>query len=207
MSEYRSDEETVEAIQNWWRENGLFLVGAVVLALAGVFGWNYWQSQGQQRAEGASALYLAWQQAAGEEAAALADQLEDSYPRSTYLAFVRLHQARTAVEAGEVDAARAPLQAILESRVDDQVKGVARVRLARLELAAGDPEAALHVLEAAAETSIVAEVRGDALYQAGQPEAAAEAYETALRRAGEPRPLLQVKYEDLLASLRSGDNA
>lgn len=206
MSEYRSDEETVEAIANWWRENGLFLVGAIVLAMAGVFGWNYWQGQTQQRSEGASALYMAWQQARGDQAEALAVQLEEDYPRSAYLAFVRLDQARRSVEAGDPDAARGPLEAVLESRVDDQIKDVARVRLARIAIAEGDTDTALELLGAAADTSIVAEVRGDALRHAGELREAGDAYERALRLAREPRPLLQIKYEDLLASLRSGDS-
>lgn len=206
MSEYQSDEETVEAIANWWRENGLFMVGAVVLALAGVFGWNYWQSQSLQRSEGASALYMAWQQSDGEQAAALAEQMAGNYPRSTYLAFVRLDQARRMVESGELESAQASLQEVLDSRVDEQVKDVARVRLARVALAEGDTDTALQLLEAAADTSIVAEVRGDVLRHAGDRQAAGDAYERALRLAQEPRPLLQIKYEDLLASVRSGDH-
>ena len=42
MSEYQTDEEKVEAIRKWWRENGTAVVAGLVLGLAGLIGWQYW---------------------------------------------------------------------------------------------------------------------------------------------------------------------
>lgn len=205
MSEYRDDEETVEAIANWWRENGLFLVGAVVLAVGGVLGWNAWQSHSQQQAEAAAAQYAQWRTATDDERDALAEALAEAHPDSGYLALIALQQARDAVAEGDVDTAQEALQRLLETGVPASLKDVARLRLARLELEAGAADAALTLLDAAAETSAREELRGDALLANQQPQEARAAYRQALALAESPRRLLQIKVDDLNGVVAEGE--
>ena len=42
---YRTEEEQVEALKAWWRENGKSTVVAIAMAVMGVFGWQGWQKQ------------------------------------------------------------------------------------------------------------------------------------------------------------------
>ena len=42
MAELRTEEEQLEAIKRWWKENGTSLIAGVAIAAAGVFGWNAW---------------------------------------------------------------------------------------------------------------------------------------------------------------------
>ena len=44
MAELRSEEEQLEVVKRWWKENGTSLIAGAVLAAAGVFGWNAWQT-------------------------------------------------------------------------------------------------------------------------------------------------------------------
>ncbi len=44
MSEMRTEEEQVEALKDWWKENGRSLLLGVALALAIVFGWKGWET-------------------------------------------------------------------------------------------------------------------------------------------------------------------
>ena len=38
MNVYETDEEKVEAIKGWWKENGLSVAGGLAIGLAAVFG-------------------------------------------------------------------------------------------------------------------------------------------------------------------------
>ena len=44
VEENLTDEQQAELVKNWWRENGLFLVGGLVIGVGGLFGWQAWQS-------------------------------------------------------------------------------------------------------------------------------------------------------------------
>ena len=57
MVELRSEEEQLDAVKRWWKENGMSLIAGAVLAAAGVFGWNAWQNYQQGQAEAASMRY------------------------------------------------------------------------------------------------------------------------------------------------------
>ena len=40
MDENLTDNERVEQLKAWWRENGWFLIGGVALGALALFGWN-----------------------------------------------------------------------------------------------------------------------------------------------------------------------
>lgn len=207
MSEYRSDEETVEVIANWWKENGAFMVGTIVLVVGGVLGWNWWQSQQLASSENAAAIYAAWERASDAERQALAAELRESYPRSAYRALVAFESARVAMDGGDSVAAREALEVVLSVPVPKQMQDVARIRLARVALDEGDAEAALGYLNAiggATELSLAEELRGDALRLLGRHDEALAAYGRALASAEMARPLLEIKQEDLCGRLAGG---
>ena len=207
MSEYRSDEETVEQIQRFWRENGISLVVTVVVAVGGVLGWRAWQDAQAAEIGAASASYSAWSEAllAGEdEAKAAADALREAHPESAYVSLIGFQEAQQAVLAGDLDAARRALIGVLEAELPAAFHDVARMRLARLELASDDPAAALARPDAiAGSNDLVAalELRGDANVALGDLGAARSAYDAAIdaaeRTGSAGRPLLEMKRDDL----------
>ena len=67
MEQYRTEEEQVEALGRWWKENGRSMVVAVVVALGGVFGWQAWQANELRQQEQASDLYQVLLQAIGAQ--------------------------------------------------------------------------------------------------------------------------------------------
>lgn len=207
MSELRTDEETVEQIQRWWRENGTTLVVTVVVVLAGVFGWNWWQAQTQAETAAASALYLNWleQQERGDEeaAAAIASSLREAHPESAYVALLRFDAAATAVADGDSARAMSELEAVLAMDLSAAFRDLARLRMARLELDAGRATEALARLDAIAANdaiSAVQELRGDALRELGRTDDARAAYEAAMRGSEASRPLLEMKRDALAAA-------
>lgn len=207
MSEYRSDEETVEVIANWWKENGVFMVGTIVLVVGGVLGWNWWQSQQLANAESAAALYAAWERAGDTEREALAAELAETHPRSAYRALIGFEMARAAMDRDDPAAAREALEGVLALSMPAPMQDLARIRLARIALELEDAGTALAHLDAiggATQLSLAEELRGDALRLLGRHDDALVAYERALASAEMARPLLEIKQNDLRGRLAGG---
>src|SRR5690606_21964635 len=54
---YQTEEEQIERIKDVWQRHGAPVLTGVVLALAGVFGWNAWNNHQENKALNASAIY------------------------------------------------------------------------------------------------------------------------------------------------------
>ncbi|MDW7748383.1 tetratricopeptide repeat protein [Halomonas sp.] len=211
MAELRTEEEQLEAIKRWWKENGTSLIAGVVIAAAGVFGWNAWQDYQAGKAEAASMRYqqlldLSGRDDLDDDARQRADELvgeiTDEHGKTLYADLARLLDARLAVDAGDRERARAALEAVVENSGRDYLEGLARLRLARLQLAEGSAETALTTLEGVPEALAAqrAEVRGDAQHALGRAERASEAWREALTLAEQrDQPLygVQLKLDDL----------
>lgn len=197
MAELRSEEEQLDAIKQWWKQNGTSLIAGVALAAAGVFGWNAWQDYQVNQAEAASMRYqqllsLSGQEELDESARARASELvaeiTDEHDDTLYADLALLIDARLAVGQGDLAAARNALEAVIDASSRDYLQGLARLRLSRLQVDEGDAEAALTTLEAGVPEALAAQranVRGDAHYAQGQEDAARQAWEEALTLAQE----------------------
>ncbi len=202
---YTTDEERVEALKTWWKNNGRSVILGVALGLGAVFGWRQWVEYRHGVAEQASAVYHRIEQLQAEgdvtQAIALADELVTGRPGSVYAWFATLSAARMEVEQGALEGAEARLRWALEHVPAEAAAGLARERLARV-LATVRAEEALQLLEAppAGYEALYAELRGDVLMDAGRLEDARDAYEAALAAMapGDPlRATLRLKLEDL----------
>lgn len=190
---YRSDDEQLAALKQWWNENGTGLVVAVVLAGAAVFGWRGWQSYQLTSREAASNLYQSFLEATNEEADGdeearvtlefVANQLKNEFPGTAYASYASFSLAREAVGEDDLESAEAELRWVLASSVTDTLKDVARLRLARV-LAGGESYVeALDLLDRVRGTGHqgpVDEVRGDIFLEQGRIDEARDAYARAL---------------------------
>ena len=122
MSTYQTEEEQVEAIKKWWKENGRSVVGGVVLGFAVIGGWQGWQGYERSTGETASAYYDAMRQAvrSGQQARAIEDgkRLIGEYGGSAYASFAALELARISYLNGEKAVAREHLQWVTQSAPD-----------------------------------------------------------------------------------------
>ncbi|BAO44811.1 YfgM family protein [Thiolapillus brandeum] len=138
MSTYQTEEEQVEAIKKWWKENGKAAIGGIVLGLAVVGGGKGWIEYQRVQAENASANYEGFAMAARsgdlEKAVQRGDALISAYQDSTYALFTALDLARMQLEAGDKDKARVRLQWVMDNASDEAIGKLAKVRLARLML-------------------------------------------------------------------------
>ena len=58
MNEYETEEQQVEALKRWWKENGASLIIGLVVGVSGLFGWRYYVEQDNAHAVQASDMYM-----------------------------------------------------------------------------------------------------------------------------------------------------
>ncbi len=211
MAEHLSDEEQLENLKRWWKENGLFTIAAVVLCIGGYFGWDNWKANQQQKMETASELYQQMMEVAivepGQKANdtqhrlvnELATQLKEEFSSSQYARYGALLVAKLAVEKNDLDAAAEQLRWALDD-ADEGLGLVIKLRLAKVEASRDNIDLALSMLngvDAQTLSSAYAEARGDFYLMKGDKTAAYEAYKQALDLATDidnrVAPVLELK--------------
>ncbi len=201
-----TDEERLEVIKKWWRENGSSIITGVVLGLAVLFGGKAWFSYQETNAQSASNIYLTLMSSleAGDAmgVAEKTDLLVAEYGSTPYATLAALAMAKIKIEAGELNDAQAQLRWVLDNSKSDIFKDTARLRLARVLVAMEDLDAAEALLQqpvsGAAFDPLYTEVRGDVQIARGDISAAHAAYQQALAATavGSPgRHMLELKYQ------------
>jgi predicted negative regulator of RcsB-dependent stress response len=201
VSDYLTDEEQLDKLKKWWEENGLMLAGAVVVAVAGVVGWNWYGERQSASIAGSSDLYVDYLSAEGAERDTIEATLAADYPDSVYRAFILMREAQTEAENENPEGALEALNASLSAVSDDKLADVIRIRIARLEQELDRSDAALGTLAEVRSLGLrshVQELKGDIHMARGERALAHEAYSAALGEAGEAaqRPLLKLKVAD-----------
>ena len=207
MNSYQSDQEQLESLKAWWKENGRTVIVGVVLGLAGVVGWSSWQAYTRAQAAQASMLYEQLLSAAGGDNYAEVERrgmaLLSDYPKSGYAPLAALVTAREALRASEVTDAEQKLRWALDNAKRLEVRLVAKLRLARVLFGAGDQDAALALVtgvEPGGFAALYAELRGDILAARDDLQAARSAYQDALSGlppVGTNRDRVRMKLDDL----------
>lgn len=212
MSEMRTEEEQVQALKDWWKENGKSLLIGIAAAVAIVMGWQAWQQNQQRNAENASALYQNLVDAVvnvvggqGDEASLntarhLGEQLKADFENEAYARFAAMMMARVAVHQGEFEVALSELDWVLAHEPDETQSALANMRKARILALQGKTDQGLALLDGLNSSPFgvqVAEIRGDLLLQKGDRDGARKAYEQAMAEGAEQRPLLRMKLDDL----------
>lgn len=219
MSAHLTEEEQLEALKRWWKENGKNTVAAVVVAVVGYFGFEFWQENTRLAAETASDKYQTLIEsvvvAPGQSlsdvqtatAVSLAGELKSEAPSSFYGQSAALFMAKMAVEAEQLDKAEAELQWLLAQNPERAIELTTRLRLSRVQAAAEKYDMALATLTSVEPGSFAAnyaEVRGDILLAQGKPDQARAAYQLALKlnadTGSDQDRLLESKVNDLTSA-------
>ena len=184
---YQTEEEQVQAIKDWWKENGKAVIAGLLIGLGAIGGWRWWVDHQKTRSEQASLIYAqvidAVSRGAVDAATNEGQKIIEQYAGTPYATLTALLLARTAAEKGDMAAAAVRLQWVIDQGVDDGFRTLARLRLARVRLQQAQPEAALALLGEAAEPGFEAlfrDVRGDAYRAQQKPALAAAEYRKAL---------------------------
>jgi predicted negative regulator of RcsB-dependent stress response len=205
MTTHYEEEAEVEQLRRWWRENWMALAGGLVLGLAGIFGWEFWQSSRTAEAEHASRVYEDLKRLpAGrpERAAELWQHLSTDFAGTPYAAQGALLLAAQAAARQDWAEAQAKLDWVRGHADDPGLRKIATLRLARALWQSDKPDDALKLLDVAdddAFASLYQELRGDIQFARGDRDAARAAWQKAveLGPAGPGRDGLQRKLDDL----------
>jgi len=206
MDVYKTEEETIESVKQWWKENGLAVVLGLIIGLGGIYGVRSWIGYQQTQSEQASAIYdqLANALAAKKyiEVLKQGDAILNDYDGTPYAALASMAMAKAKLDSGDAAGARGNLQWVIDN-ADDEIQHIAQVRLLRLMLDAKEYDAVLSVLakqKKSAFSSTYDELRGDVYAAQGKSVQAREAYRlalSALPNGSQRRPLMQMKLDDL----------
>ncbi|OPX56288.1 Putative negative regulator of RcsB-dependent stress response [Oceanospirillum multiglobuliferum] len=212
MSELRTEEEQVELIKKWWAENGKTVIVALVLSIAAILGWQWWQNQQQAKVEAASEAYeqmvelMSKPELTDEQKATaqhLSTQLQSEHEGTLYANYASLFKARLQLEEKKPDDALATLKAVQAAAVNETVSEVAVLRQAQILWQQGQNDQALSLLnnlKAKTYMGEVEELKGDLLTELKQPKEAKEAYLKARAvfiNLGIQRPVIDMKLADL----------
>ncbi|MDQ2077269.1 tetratricopeptide repeat protein [Marinimicrobium sp. ABcell2] len=214
MSDHLTEEEQLEALKRWWKENGKWVVTAVVLSVGGYFGWNAWQDQRLAQAHTASAQYEALLDSvdAGEPATGLVEEIKQTSRNSQYAFNAAFLRAKAAIDEEDLETAANELEWVLTQASRGPVSELARVRLARVLTAQSAYDEALRLLEEGRPSESIAskydEARGDILLRQGNIDGARAAYQRALEgldQAAQNRAaLLEMKLDNLATPATAG---
>ena len=211
MADYRTEEEQIELLKRWWRENGKAIVAGIVMSLVLFLGWQAWSGHQQTKSEAAADIFQQMITAAASpdgsvKAAELAEQLRKDFPGTTYGVFAALRLAKDAVAANDLPRAADLLGWAQAQSPDASLLPLIGLRLAQVQYAQGDLEKAAAALgnikNAGAWQAAIAELRGDILLGQSKPDEARDSYSAALaamETSGDPeqRANLEIKLSGL----------
>lgn len=201
------EQEQVDALKAWWKENSRWLIGMVVVALLAYAGSQYWKRYQTTRNAEAARLYAEVErQMASNDAKRVADAaaaLVDRYGSSAYAPRGQLLAAQASMIAGDPAQARVQLQWVVEHARETGLQDAARLKLASMLLDEQKYDEALKLLDAAhpdSFTGLYVDLKGDVLSAQGKVEEARAAYRLAYERtdAGSMyRELIRLKLDGL----------
>jgi len=211
-----TEEQRIEHIKAWWKENASSVITGLLLGLAVLFGAKSWFAYQDRKAEEASNIYVTMTSAfaRGDENLVRdrAGVLIGEYSSSPYATLAALTLAKLKLDHGELEAAHAQLQWALDKNGSAALRPLLRLRLARVMVAEGKLDEAEALLAQTAPDKAYAplfsELKGDIQAARGAFGQARTEYELALEALppdSAAHRLVQLKYENTTAPAASGD--
>ncbi|MEX4505778.1 YfgM family protein [Haemophilus influenzae] len=143
------EEQEINQLKDWWKENGKTIIVAFILGVGGMFGWRYWQSHQAEQIAQASAQYdtlINSVQQDEQAKKANIEQFVQANSKTAYAVFALLDEAKKATEKQDFSAAEANLnQALIQSQ-DEVLTSIVALRLSAVQFQLGQLDNALTTL-------------------------------------------------------------
>ncbi|TCT23925.1 YfgM family protein [Thiobaca trueperi] len=202
---YETDEEKVEAIKKWWKENGVSVMAGVLIGFGAIYGWRFWGEYRENVAAQASSTFeQVLNNATANQTDAVvqqADVLKDEFGSTPYATLGSLVAAKALYQSGKTAEAIAALQETIKQAPDPALASIAALRLARIQVAEGQLDEATATIAAHDKSTAFAgefaAVRGDIAAARGDHAAARVAYEQAIEKGSGLSQLLRLKLDNL----------
>ena len=193
------EQEQLANFKAFWNRYGNFLLTVVTVVLLAIAGWRGWGWYQAREAAAAAVVYEQLQVAVQSKdlakVKAAAGTLFEQYGRSAYGPMGALVAAKAYFDGGDLKAARAPLQWVIDNASDDEFKHLARVRLAGIMLDQEAYDEGLKLLSAEPSVRFAAayaDRRGDLLLAQGKTDEARAAYQQAIDKSDTRSPMRRV---------------
>lgn len=203
MQDFETEEQQLEALKKWWKENSSSLFFGLAIGLAGVFGWQYYGEHRENHAFEASDLYtsISQQIASGQFTdVEKLDKLRGEYTDTPYAVMAALAVASYDYDNGKVEDAISQLRWAIEHSADDNTTYLAKIRLATVYVGEKKLDEAESILKADFPQAFEArqmELMGDMYVARGKHDAAREAYDKALAAGAASLPWVKLKRDNV----------
>ncbi len=201
------EQEQVDALKSWWKDNGKWLLVSLVVAVAAGIGVSQWKDSRARQHKDAAALYAEVEkQALTNDAKRVNDAaaaLTARYGSSIYAALAELLAARVNLQAKDSVTAANQLQWVIDHAPEEGMQNLARLKLASVLVDEKKYDDALKLLGAPhsdAFDGLYDDMRGDVLTAQGKAGEARAAYKQALVKVGATsryRAVIQAKLDAL----------
>ncbi|GAA6184396.1 MULTISPECIES: YfgM family protein [Alteromonadaceae] len=198
MEEFATEEQQVEAIKRFWRENGLAIAVGVILGVGGLYGWRYYNDTQIAEKEAASRSYEQLSATLTSENTQKAEAFVAGN-KGGYSILTALQLAKLSVEEGDLEKAASHLKYVANNADDEAIKSVANLRLARVQNSLSQFDQAMASLDLVTQPAFVAqvdEIKGDIYVNQSKFDAAKEAYSASLD-ANANNQLVKMKLDNL----------
>jgi predicted negative regulator of RcsB-dependent stress response len=201
MEQYETEEQQVEAIKRFWKENGLSLVIGALLGLGGLLGWRYYNDSQIEAKEQASFAYekASEELIKGEAGFGQAKSFIDNYSDTGYAILMALEMTQQAIERKDLVEASIQLEFVASNAELTAVQSVAQLRLARIQIEQGEFEQALVSAGKVSDQAFKAqiqEIKGDVYLAQQLFDKAKAAYSAALQNNNRDQ-VLKMKLDNL----------
>lgn len=143
------EEQEINQLKDWWKENGKTIIVAFILGIGGMFGWRYWQAHQAEQIAQASAQYDALIYSAQQDEQAKKANIEQfvqANSKTAYAVFALLDEAKKATEKQDFVAAEVNLNQALTQSQDEVLTSIVALRLSAVQFQLGQLDNALTTL-------------------------------------------------------------
>ena len=216
LDQYSSEQEQIDKIKEWWKNNGKSLALGLSVALISIGGFRYWDSLRDKEAQEASLNYeqmlLMISDRNFTDAQTTGETIITAYPESIYAPMSSLILAKVAIDDNNLEQAKKLLSPLVDQGYDSRIKNIALSRLARIALAENKISEAKELISTfnkEKEDGRFSELKGDILAAEENFSEARSAYLTALASTANVSPgkeIIRLKLNNLPTN-KDGDGS
>jgi len=217
MVEQLTEDEQVEALKKWWKENGRAIILGVIIGVSAIVGFWKWNQHVEEQALAASLEYDRFTQyiieGKSEQIAKSFSMFTGDYEGTSYATLAALLYASYEYDKGNKEKTLEHLRWAKDHSGHEALLHVAQIRLARFLVSENKLDEAFALIDKVDEPAFVsqyAEIKGDVYSKRGEPTLASTSYQLALSStelSGKQREYVQMKLDNLGAVVGSTSTA
>jgi predicted negative regulator of RcsB-dependent stress response len=210
------EQEQLDKLKSFWKQFGGIISGVLILVFGSIAAYNGYQWWQRDKSAQAAGMYDEVERSVREGDPAKISRafgdMKERFGGTTYAAQAGLLSAKALYDKGQANEAKAPLEWVASSAVDESYRAIAKLRLSSILFELKSYEEALKLLEGLPKEfdPLALDRRGDIFLAQGKKDEAKAAFEKAhkgLDERTEYRRLVEVKLNALGVDMTKKDAA